>query len=469
MTATTDKQMNFKRIQSAIENFRKSDRSGCGMLYTDNWYDSHPRLLIVDPVLNPYDKLVWLAIRAFCSPDMSLTAFPSYDHIQDTLHISRGAVASCIVKLRATRWLTLICREQIRDSSGQITKDGNIYLVHGEPLGLKDTIEFDSNYMEFIKKCKNHRNSDVRKISELICHSIRETIHQNDDIFRPVHSFDRRSDAWASVRGETGAHFFDYRDQSPSPHALHKNVAKNVRPDPQMSGMSSTQNQTQETVVHQVDYGEHVTVVHDVDYGAREPVVYPVDCGAREPVVHQVDYGTKVGSGSKNINNTTTYNYNTDNPTSQKVSSRELKSSSGELEGSSRELVYPPALTGNQIHLVELYLLRLPNASLPKPPLPWTSWEQLLVDELAGRMEVGEKGHCSPVWNPVSLLGTYCNRLINYGLGLKSDGQFQIEHAESVFERRKEQGKYQNAVKKSRENYLRNIDRRIKAASQERK
>ena len=457
MTATTDKQMNFQRIQTAIEKFRHSDRSGCGMLYTDNWYDSHPRLLIVDPVLNPYDKLVWLAIRAFCSPDMSLTAFPSYDNIQDTLHISRGAVASCIVKLRATRWLTLVCREQIRDSSGQITKDGNIYLVHGEPLGLKDTIEFDSNYMEFIKKCKNHRNSDVRKISELICHSIRETIHQDDDIFKPVHSFDRRSDAWASVRGESGAHFFDYRNQPPLPHALHENVAKNVQPNSKKSNMLRTQRENQEPVVRQVDYGESDTVVHDVDYGAREPVV------------HQVDYGTKVGSSGNNINNTTTYSYNTDKPINRKVSSRELMSSSGELEVSLRELVYPGSLTANQIHLVELYLLRLPDASLPKPPLPWTSWEQLLVDELAGRIEVGEKGHCSPVWNPVSLLGTYCNKLINYGSGLKSDGQFQIEHAETVFERRKEQGEYQNAVKNSRENYLRNIDRRIKASSHKRK
>ena len=120
--------------------------------------------------------MVWLAIRAYCTPDMSLTAFPSYDQIQSLLHISRGTVSSSIAKLRVTRWITLICRDRVRNSAGQFTKDGNIYMVHGEPLSLSDTFKLDSNYMGFLHECRRHRNSEVRKISELIVRSIGDDV-----------------------------------------------------------------------------------------------------------------------------------------------------------------------------------------------------------------------------------------------------------------------------------------------------
>ena len=435
MNQSYDKKQELHRIHHAIEIFRQNDRSASGMVFTDNWYDSHPRLLIFDPILNPYDKLVWMSIRSFCSPDMSLVTFPSYDQIQSSLHISRGAVASSITKLRATRWLTLLCREKLRNEAGQISKDGNIYLIHGEPLGFSDTFKFDSNYMHFLRKCRNHRNSDVRKISELIVNSIREGIENDERFFVNNHPFDRRSDAWASISGEAGANSFDHQ------HAFTQ---------PKFEQVSTPRHDEKNAIP---------TAVHPVDDGAREPAVHSVDYGAREPAVHSVDYSDNIVHSSDSSINSNRYNYNYNYV--EKVH-RESPSSQGEIT-SSRELVYPNSLSSNQKHLIELHLQRLPK-SLPAPPHPWNDWSQLLLDELAGRIEVGTNSKCDSVWNPVSLMSTYCLRLLSKGMGLKSDGQFQIEYAEAVYKQRQNQAVNERAVKDARERYQRNIDHRIRTS-----
>ena len=434
MNKSFDKNQEFHRIHHAIEIFRQNDRSATGMLFTDNWYDSHPRLLIFDPVLNPFDKLVWISIRSFCSPDMSLVTFPSYDQIQSSLHISRGAVASSITKLRATRWLTLLCREKLRNEAGQISKDGNIYLIHGEPLGFSDTFKFDSNYMHFLRESRNHRNSDVRKISELIINSIRDGMENDERFFVTNHPFDQRSQAWASISGEASANSFGHQHTFTQPQfeqpPIPRHAERNATP----------------------------TAVHPVDYGAREPVVHSVDYGAREPVVHSVDYGNSIVDSSDSSINSNKYNNNYNHI--EKVH-RDSPSSQG-ANTSSRELVYPNSLSNNQKHLIDLHLQRLPK-SLPTPPCPWNDWSQLLLDELAGRIEVGTNSKCDSVWNPVSLMSAYCQRLLSNGMGLKSDGQFQIEHAEAIYQKRQNHGVKERAVKDARERYQRNIDHRIRA------
>ena len=433
MHQSFDKHQEFHRIHQAIENFRLKDRSASGMVFTDNWYDSHPRLLIFDPVLNPYDKLVWMSIRSFCSPEMSMVTFPSYDQIQSTLHISRGAVASSITKLRATRWLTLFCREKLRNKAGQISRDGNIYLIHGEPLGFSDTFKFDSNYMQFLQESRNHRNSDVRKISELIINSIRDGLEHNDKFFIDSHPFDRRSEAWASISGKTNSVSFGH------PH---------IHTDPQSE---------QAAAPRHTDRNALSTAVHPVDYGAREPVVHSVDYGVREPAVHAVDHGEKLVHSSNSGINSNRYNYNYNKEERQ---NKEFLSSQSE-NSSSRELIYPSSLSNNQKHLIELHLQRLPK-SLPAPPRPWNDWSQLLLDELAGRIEMGVNSKCDSVWNPVSLMSTYCQRLLTKGMGLKSDGQFQIEHAEAVIRQRQGRAEKEKAVKDARERYQQNIDRHIR-------
>ena len=443
MNQSNKDQQNFQRIRFAIDRFRQHDRSACGMIFTDNWYDSHPRLLIFDPILNPYDKLVWLTIRSFCMPDMSLAAFPSYDQIQDSLHISRGTVSSSITKLRATRWLTLVGRERIRNDSGQFTKDGNIYLIHGEPLGFNDTFKFDSNYMRFLRNCKSHRNSDVRKISELIFLSIQDGMDCRDDILEDRHPFDRRSNAWASVGGDTSEKFFE-----------HLNIRPQV-PEQNFENAPIPIENLHSTSVHRMNSGATGPEVHDMNYGVREPVVHGVNYGNRDNTVHEVNCGqqrVQSGSSSGFLKKSESYNY---------------YHNITEKSGSSIELIYPSSLSNNQKHLIDLHLQRLPD-SLPPVPGPWDSWGQLLLDELSGRIDVGNSGRCESVWNPVSLMSTYCERLLSRGLGLKSDGQFQIEYAESVMQKRKSKVDHRRAYEEVRKRYQQKIDRQIQEAQSKR-
>ena len=389
-----DGQNDFRKILSAIDKFRNVERSTAGVIYTDNWYDSHPRLLIFDPILSPYDKLVWLAIRANCSPDMSLTAFPSYDQIQANLHISRGTVATSISKLRLTRWITLLCREQVRNSSGQFKKDGNIYMVHGEPLGLSDTFNLDVNYMGYLHRSSTHRNSEVRRISNLILSSICRNVDQDKNVLINEHPFERRAEAWNSVKGNQDASFFEFNTE----------LTKTL-PHQDQSESSNLKFNTESTAVHQADYGPRDSAVQIEDYGQNINKITTTTSGS--------------GSSSSSDKNKNNYNIQFD----------------GSHELNQQELNFHSSLSKNQEHLIVLHLKRLPQTLPPVPP-PWKSWYQLLLDELAGRINMGNNSRCEAVWNPVSLMATYCQRLVSNGIGLKEDGQFQIEHAEAVHKKR---------------------------------
>ncbi len=402
-------QHNLSRVLSAAKIFRRAGTALTGMIFTDNWYDSHPRLLIFDPVLNPYDKLVWLTIRCRCTPDMSMTAFPSYDEIQSLLNISRGTVSSSIAKLRMTRWLTLLCRDQERDESGQIIRDGNIYMVHGEPLDLSDTFELDANYMEYVSSCRKHRNSDVRKIAELILASLRHEMDQGQDVLDYQHPFERRAEAWMSVGGDIENSFFGTYPELMDVERLHGR-----------GNGTSHHSVAENTAVHEVDYGD----INSLD-----------DVHNENPSVCS---NSPVTTSSKEV-----------------VKNNNYYSSSWSIKGESEldaELIYPESVTANQKQLIELNLKRLPT-NLPSPPDPWDSWHQLLLDELDGRIKAGLANRCAPVWNPVSLMSTYCKRLTENGLGLRDDGQFQIENAESICRQRVERKIIRNQLSATRRRY----------------
>lgn len=392
---------NLQKVRLAIERFRKDDRKSSGMIFTDNWYDSHPRLLILDPVLNPYDKTVWLVIRARCSPDMSLTAFPTYEEIQSALNISKGTVATSITKLRLTRWITLLHREQVRDKSGQFQKDGNIYMVHGEPLSLKDTFEIDTNYMGFIHNSTQHRNSDIRRVATAIIQSIGHVLDGKKEVLANEHPFDRRMEAWQALDGDSSAMFFSY----------HPRVLQNSQ-ESQNSEKSKTKSANESTVVHQMNHGK------------------------------KKRYSKLVSTVGSSNNFKKKYNKPTDIQTNA-------------------ELVFPDSLTDNQKHLVTLQLNKLPD-DLPQPPAPWKCWEQLLLDELSGRISIGKKGQCEPVRNVALLISAYCKRLVENGIGLKEDNRFQIDLAEKVFQSRVRRQKSKRSYELARQRCLERTDALIK-------
>lgn len=399
-------QKHLPRILAAVENFRHGDCGATGMIFTDNWYDSHPRLLIFDPVLSPYDKLVWLAIRSRCAPDMSLAAFPSYDEIQSLLSISRGTVSSSISKLRMTRWITLLCRDQVRNDAGQITRDGNIYMVHGEPLGISDTFELDANYMGYVNNCRKHRHAEVRKIAQLILGSLRHEMGRGQNVLENRHPFERRAEAWSSIDGETESSFFGT-----------------------YTGLQEARTQSAQNRNRNKGNSERNPAVHQMNYGDS-------DCKSSDEPEESVHRDLIVSTCSKEVVEENCF---------------DSDSAMQNFEYASN-LVFPDSITDNQKHLIKLSLRRLP-ATLPAPPEPWDSWHQLLLDELDGRIKAGQANKCAPVWNPVSLMVTYCKRLAQKGVGFREDGQFQIENAESVYEQRTEKAKQERLLGETRARY----------------
>lgn len=401
MKPSTVTRTKFEHVLAALEAFKKHDRKLSGMVYTDNWHDSHPRMLLLDPVLNPYDKCVWLVIRSRCSPDMSPVAFPTYDEIQSCLHISRPAVANSITKLRLTRWITLLRRETIRSEKGQFAKDGNIYLVHGEPTSLADTFEFDANYMAFAHECLEHRNTDIRKVSSAILGTLKQEIDDGANPLASVHPFERRASAWAMNRGDPDAPFYSYHPKVIQPASDETGSPSKTSPSP---------------AVNPINYGDSEPSVNSVNQvGSSEPA--QVDSSSNNK-----DYYRQVTSGSRKL--------------------------------SDSDLIFPSSLTSNQKYLILIRLNRLPP-DLPAPPHPWTRWEQVLLDELEGRIQAGMSGKCESVHNPVSLLSTYCQKLAINGCGLREDGQFEIVGAESVCTKRIKRTRMKQEHEEAKQSYQR--------------
>ena len=290
-------------------------------------------------------------------------------------------------------------------------------MVHGEPLDVSDTFDLDANYMGYVTNCRKHRNNDVRKIAELILSSLRHNLSRGHNVMEYVHPFERRADAWMALEGDIDASFFGtYPDLTNEKNqiAIERDFD---RP------------QTEEfTEVHKMNYGD----INDLDIDED-----------KEPV--QSD--SVVLTSSNRVVKNNYHNY---------------KNSEEQTELAS-DLIFPEEVTENQKHLIALTLKRLP-AGLPKPPKPWESWHQLLLDELDGRIKAGLNNRCSPVWNPVSLMTTYCKRLSQNGIGLREDGQFQIENAEGIYQQRIHSAAQQALFERTKERYRQRVLKQGKAA-----
>ena len=100
------------RFEESADNARSDS-----LQFLGNRHTAFPILVVQDPVLEPVDKLVWMAIKLQAETGGS-TAFPTYDAIRKTANIaSKSTVARAIAVLRATRWLTLCAR--LREHSGR--------------------------------------------------------------------------------------------------------------------------------------------------------------------------------------------------------------------------------------------------------------------------------------------------------------------------------------------------------------
>jgi len=177
------------------------------MLFLGNRHASFPALVVQDPILEPVDKLVWMAIMLQAAETGRSTAFPTYDYIRKTVNIaSKSTVARAISVLRATRWLTLCAR--LRENSGRFR--GNVFALHDEPLPLVDALHLDSGYMQFLRESQSNGHARVRAVASGVLESIDEDIQSGLDVCAVEDLRVRRMEAVQAVQSDAPRRFFAF-------------------------------------------------------------------------------------------------------------------------------------------------------------------------------------------------------------------------------------------------------------------
>ena len=136
-----------------------------GFLYSGNRHESVPRRLFLDRRLTPLERNAWQVFRLQLNDD-GVTAFPTYDQIRPYLasvpcgaQASHETVARALTLLRLTRLLSLVRRR--RDPrTGRI--QGNLYVLHYEPLSPFEAMQLDADYLGLVSQALTHAAKAVQ-------------------------------------------------------------------------------------------------------------------------------------------------------------------------------------------------------------------------------------------------------------------------------------------------------------------
>jgi len=261
------------------------------MLFLGNRHASFPTLVVQDPVLEPVDKLVWMAIMLKAKETGSATAFPSYDYIAKTANVSSTAtIARAIAILRITRWLTLCGR--IRERNGRFR--GNVFALHDEPLPLVDALHLDVSHMKFLRESLGHRHARVRTVARGVLDTIDEDIDAGLDVCADESVLDRRIAATESVEKEVSRRFFAFsakvmaelRSHNGSQHRLDhqgQNLkavdrrVQNLHPQKLKAGSCSSSNLNKTTTTQSTEQ-KHFVVAGENNV----PLIYPKRLGENQ-------------------------------------------------------------------------------------------------------------------------------------------------------------------------------------------
>ncbi|MFC6301792.1 hypothetical protein GNF76_13270 [Pseudomonas sp. CCM 7893] len=159
--------LRLKKESAPIETAGSSSYSG--IIFSGNPHETVPRRLLLDDRLTPLERNTWQVFRLLINDD-GLTAFPTYDQLRPYLGMQPGRLASretvskALVTLRLTRWLSLGRRVR-NDLSGQV--QGNVYLLHDEPVTPAEAMEFDKDYLQLLAQSMEHQTKVIREVAEI--------------------------------------------------------------------------------------------------------------------------------------------------------------------------------------------------------------------------------------------------------------------------------------------------------------
>ena len=312
-------------IHATVRRVQRAPGHQDAMLFMGNWHQAFPTRVVRDPVLEPVDKLVWMVIMLQAREPGGRTAFPSYTTLARQANIaSTSTIARAIAILRLTRWLSLCAR--LRARTGQF--QGNVYVLHDEPLPLADALYLDEDYMAFIQQSRQHGHARVRKVAQAVLDVLAQEVQQGYDPLAPLTPIEQRARSMiASREREEGGHCKTRKDPRHFPDFT-DDVLQQLTNQPTHSAVPALQDQDQNSK------------------------------SVKEQEVERCS--------SNILKNTTT----TTNKPDTKI---------GAL--SEAPLIFPARLSDNQKALADQYLAQLPMAL-----------RQTLLDELIGRIQAESYG-----------------------------------------------------------------------------
>lgn len=138
------------------------------MLFSGNRHDAVPRILFTDVRLTPLERNAWQVFRMLACED-GATAFPTYEELRPYLasvpcagQASDETIARALIVLRLTRWLTLV-RHRRDPATGRT--QGNLYLLHDEPLTPHEAIQLDAEYLALVSHALDHASKAVQRVA----------------------------------------------------------------------------------------------------------------------------------------------------------------------------------------------------------------------------------------------------------------------------------------------------------------
>ncbi|KIP17892.1 hypothetical protein KY49_3623 [Burkholderia sp. MSHR3999] len=142
-------------------------RLGDAVLFSGNRHETVPRALFLDRRLTPLERNAWQVIRLQLQRD-GITAFPTYDELAPylasmpcTTKASSETVARALTILRLTRWLSLVQRRRDKPTGRH---QGNLYVLHDEPLSSFEAIQLDVEYLDLIGRALTHASKAIRSV-----------------------------------------------------------------------------------------------------------------------------------------------------------------------------------------------------------------------------------------------------------------------------------------------------------------
>ncbi|CFL01981.1 STY4528 family pathogenicity island replication protein [Burkholderia pseudomallei] len=138
-----------------------------GFLFSGNRHETVPRALFLDRRLTPLERNAWQVVRLQMQND-GITAFPNYEQLSLYLasmpcvaKASSETVARALTVLRLTRWLSLVQRRRDK-RTGRI--QGNLYVLHDDPLSPFEAIQLDSDYLNLVSHALTHASKAVQRV-----------------------------------------------------------------------------------------------------------------------------------------------------------------------------------------------------------------------------------------------------------------------------------------------------------------